>query len=158
MNVTRFAAPLMALTLGACAAAPPPAPPPPSLSPGQAETLALVESNPDAARILASLRNRGVVTVPSDFSRVDLLAGSPGYAWRVGRESLHIHVYRDRQSAAAAADRFVEAANARTAIIDWVGRPHLFECGSALALYLGTAPQALTILNNQCGAPRPLAS
>ena len=147
------AAACLALALAACAPVAPPQLPAPELSPGQAETLALVEANADAARILAGMRRRGLPLVPMDFSRVDLLAGSPGIAWRVGQEHLHIHVYRGLADAQAALARFVEVHDARRNLIDWAGRPHLFLCGSAVALYLGTNPQALTILTNQCGEP-----
>ncbi len=155
MTLARSAALLLPM-LSACAVAPPTAPPldpPPLIRPHGEPTYNLVVANPDAARILASLRNRGLALAPSDVSRVDLLAGSPGYAWRLGQESLHLHVYRDREWARSAVQRFVETHDARRQIIDWAGRPHLFQCGTAVALYLGTSPHALTILTNQCGAP-----
>jgi hypothetical protein len=110
--------------------APPPQLPPPLVRPAGAESFNIVTANPDAARVLASIRSRGLALAPSDASRVDLLAGSPGYAWRVGAgDHLHIHVYRDREWAAAAARRFAATAMARSQIIDWAGKPHLFQCG-----------------------------
>lgn len=149
----------LSLTLSGCMVPTPPAPlapPAPALSPQHMATHAVVVANPDAVRVLGSLRARAITLTPSDVSRVDLLAGSPGFAWWIGpprQESLHIHAYRDRPSAAAAAQRFVAAAMARSQIIDWAGRPQLFQCGTAVALYLGQSPQALNILTNQCGPP-----
>jgi len=128
--------------------------PPPLIRPPAGETYALVTANSDAARVLAGLDARRLVATPADVSRVDLLAGSPGYAWRIGpRDHLHIHAYRDRQWAAAGAQRFVSTAMARSQIIDWAGKPHLFQCGTAVALYLGETPQALNVLTYLCGAP-----
>ena len=156
MKTARFAAALLTLAASACAYAPPrsvplPAPPPP---PAAADIHALVTANPDAVRILAAIRSRGLALVPSDVSRVDLLAGSPGYAWRVGpRGHLHLHSYRDREWAAAGARRFVATAMARSQIIDWAGKPHLFQCGTVVALYLGEAPQALGVIAYLCGPP-----
>ena len=128
----------------------------PPLSPAHAQAQALVTANPDAARVLGGLRARAIALTPSDVSRVDLLAGSPGFAWRVAsprQDTLFIHSYRDRQSAAEAVQRFIATAMARTQIIDWAGRPHLFRCGSAVVLYLGEAPQALTVITSLCGPP-----
>ena len=161
MTLVRSFAALLALPIAACAAVSPhppgpPLEPPPLIRPPHEATYNIVVANPDVARVLASLRNRGLRLVPSDVSRVDLLAGSPGYAWRMGQEQLHLHAYRDRQWASAAVSRFVETHNNRRQIIDWAGRPHLFNCGTAVALYLGASPQALTVLTNQCGAPVPL--
>ena len=149
---------LLALATAGCAAVPPPPPgpplePPPLIRPPHEEAYNSVVANPDAARLLASLRDRDLRLVPGDVSRVDLLAGSPGYAWRHGQEHLHLHVYRGRQRASAAVARFVEAHDDRRNIIDWAGKPHLFQCGTAIALYLGTNRQALTSLAGQCGAP-----
>lgn len=145
------------LGLAGCMATPPPAPPAPAapvLAPQQMQVQGLVVANPDAARLLGNLRARSIMLTPSDVSRVDLLAGAPGYAWRGGPDGhLHIHVYRDRQWAFGATRRFIDSVTARSQIIDWVGRPHLFQCGTALALYLGESPQALTVLTNQCGQP-----
>ena len=159
MKLTRTAALLLTLAATACATLPPPPPPrslepPPIVRPPAEEIYNLVTANPDAARILAGFRARSLPLAPSDVSRVDLLAGSPGYAWRVGQESLHLHAYRNREWAAAGARRFVATAMSRSQIIDWVAKPHLFQCGTAVALYLGESPHALTVLTYLCG---PLA-
>ena len=158
MKLTRTAALLLTLAATACATVPPPPPPrslerPPIVRPPAEATYNLVTANPDAARILAGFRARRLPLAPSDVSRVDLLAGSPGYAWRVGQESLHIHSYRNREWAAAGARRFVATAMSRSQIIDWVAKPHLFQCGTAVALYLGESPHALTVLTYLCGPP-----
>ena len=157
MTRSAACAALLALAASACAYAPPYAPPPPPyVAPPAAglEVHSLVTANPDAARVLAAIRSRGLALVPSDVSQVDLLAGSPGYAWRVGAgDHLHIHSYRDREWAAAGARRFVAAAMSRSQIIDWAGKPHLFQCGTAVALYLGEAPQALNVITALCGQP-----
>jgi hypothetical protein len=148
------------LAASACAYAPPrPLPPPQAPAAPHAPTPestavhTLVTANPDAAQILRAIRDRGLAFAPSDVSRVDLLAGSPGYAWSVGRDWLHLHVYRDRAAAAAGAQRFAATAMARSQIIDWVGKPHLFQCGTVVALYLGEAPQALNVITSLCGPP-----
>ena len=144
----------------ACTDAPPPPAPPPSLQPPPitrppAEPIyALVTANRDAARVIQGLEARGLRPVPDDVSAVDQLAGAPGYVWRVGeRDYLHLHAYRDAPAAAAGARGFVNQVAARSMIIDWVGKPHLFQCGSALALYLGETPQSLTVLTSLCGPP-----
>ena len=148
---------LLAFAASAWACAPRPVPPAPAAphapTPGGLAAHTLVTANPDAARILRAIRDRRLAFAPSDVSRVDLLAGSPGYAWSVGEDWLHIHIYPDRQAAVAGARRFVSTAMSRSQIIDWVGKPHLFQCGTAVALYLGEAPQALGVITNLCGPP-----
>ena len=151
----------LCLVLAACVVTPqpPPAPvhptfPAPTVRPHAYETYSIVTANADAARVLQGLHNRGLAVIPSDASRAEMLAGSPGYAWRIGTsDHLHIHVYRDRQWAAGAARRFIDTATARSQITDWVGKPHLFDCGTALVLHLGEVPQALNVITYMCGPP-----
>ena len=155
---------LLPLSLAACAVSPQPPPaappvlsrvegPPPVVGPAAAQVHAIVTANRDAAQILQGLGARGLRPMPSDVSRVDLLAGSPGYAWRLGQDSLFLHAFADPPSASASAQRFVATAMARSRIIDWAGTPRLFQCRTALALYLGDSPQALNVLTYLCGPP-----
>ena len=148
---------ILCLGASACTVAQPPAPPAPAAphrpTPPSAAIYRQIAANPDAARILAAIRARGLAFAPSDVSQVDQLSGAPGYAWSVGRDWLHIHVYRDRAAATAGAQVFVAGVTNPTQMIGWVGKPHLFRCGTVLALYLGESPQALDVLTHQCGAP-----
>ena len=73
--------------VAACAVAPPPPASPPLVRPSDPQTFNIVTANRDAAQILQGLEARGLRPVPSDVSRVDLLAGSPGYAWRLGPDT-----------------------------------------------------------------------
>ena len=149
---------LMSLAGSACAAVPPPAQPsllpPPLVRPPAPEVYSRVTANRDTARILTGLSNRGLVATPDDVSQAEFLAPAPGYVWRVGSDWLHIHVYADQTQASLAAQRFVAQAMSRSQIIDWVGAPRLFQCGSAVALFLGDNPQALTVLTYMCGPPK----
>ncbi len=113
----------------------------------------IVEENRDAAKVLAALRGRGLHPVARAASRAEPLAGSPGYAWQLGDDWLHLHVHPGRASAAASVSRFIKAVGAHSSIVDWVGPPHLFDCGSAVALYLGRSVEALSTLSAACGAP-----
>ena len=160
MKPACFLAALLTLAVAtACTVVPPaPAPrsllPPPIARPPAEAAYALVTANPDAARVIRALESRGLKAVPDDVSAVDQLAGAPGYVWRVGqRDYLHLHAYRDRPAAAAGAQGFVMQVASRSQIIDWVGKPHLFQCGSVVGLYLGETPQALTAVTAACGAP-----
>ena len=152
-------APFLALAGAGCAYGPPPVPraaagPPPLVRPSDPQAYNIVTANRDAAQLIQGLQARGLRPVPSDVSRVDLLAGAPGYAWRLGQESLFLHAYSDPPAASAAAHRFVMTAVARSQIIDWAGTPRLFQCRTALALYLGDSPQALNVLTYLCGPPK----
>src|SRR5205085_4582625 len=145
----RAAATACLLALAACAVTPPDPPPPdmpsatsatqglppPLVRPPAAETYALVTANPDAARIIRGLGSRGLRPVPDDVSAVDQLASAPGYVWRVGPDWLHIHSYRSRPPAEAAAKAFVAQVMSRNTMIGWVGTPHLFQCGTTVVLY-----------------------
>jgi hypothetical protein len=159
MKLAGLIAAVLAFAAAGCAYAPPPAVlastqlPPPLVRPSDPQTFNIVTANRDAAQIIQGLEARGLRPVPSDVSRVDLLAGSPGYAWRIGQESLFIHSYGDPPAASAAAQRFVMMAVSRSQIIDWAGTPRLFQCRTALALYLGDSPQALNVLTYLCGPP-----
>ena len=125
-----------------------------AVAPAPAPPYASIAANPDAARVIRALEARGLKAVPDDVSAVDQLAGAPGYVWRVGpRDYLHLHAYRDAPAAAAGAKGFVMQVASRSQIIDWVGTPHLFQCGSVVALYLGENPQALTAVSAACGPP-----
>ena len=156
-----IAAAMLALAAGGCAYAPAPPRtagstqglPPPLVRPPAEAAYQLVAANPDAARIIRGLEARGLRPVPDDVSAVDQLASAPGYVWRVGPDWLHIHSYRSRPPAEAAAQGFVMQMAARSQIIDWVRTPRLFQCRSAVALYLGDSPQALTVLTYLCGPP-----
>ena len=149
---------LLSLAIAACATAapaPPPAPllpPPVTRSPGEA-IYNRVAANADAARIIQGLENRGLKPIPDDVSAVEQLASAPGYVWRLGPEYLHIHADRDPPAASAAAQAFVTHVVSRSQIIDWVGTPRLFQCRTALALYLGNDPRALNVLTYLCGPP-----
>ena len=149
---------LTSIAVWACAPVPPPAGPsllpPPLVRPAAPEVYARVTANPDAARILTGLSNRGLVATPDDVSQAEFLAPAPGYVWRVGSDWLHVHVYPDQSQASAATQRFVAMVMSRSQIIDWVGAPRLFQCGSAVVLFLGDKPQALNVLTYMCGPPR----
>lgn len=142
---------LLASVAPACAVA---TVPPPVVAPASAE--ALVAGNADAARLLAALTAAGLRPVAGDVSAVDNLAGAPGYVWRLGAGWLHLHVYPSQAKAAAAAAGFAEANSNRKAIVDWVAPPHLYHCGTAVALYLGEDARALAALTSQCGAEKNL--
>ena len=150
---------LLTLALAGCTTAPPPPAyatqglPPPLVRPSAPQTYNIVTANRDAAQIIQGLEARGLRPVPSDVSRVEALAGSPGYAWRVGPDHLHLHAFRSPPPASAAAQRFVMTVASRSQIIDWAGSPRLFQCRTALALYLGDSPQALNVLTQLCGPP-----
>ena len=124
--------------------------PPPAVAPASAEALA---RHQDAARILGALRAAGLDPVAGDESKVEMLAGAPGYVWRVGPEWLHLHLYPGAAAAAKEVAGFRQATDGRTQIIDWVAKPHLYQCGRVVALYLGEDARALAALAGQCGVP-----
>ena len=148
---------LAALAASACAAAPTAPPPqslepPPLIRPANAAAFDTVTANADAHRILEALRAAGLKPLASDVSAVEQFGGAPGYVWRVGADWLHVHVYPSPTAAASAAAGFAQATNSRTAIIDWVAPPHLYQCGSVVALYLGHDAKAISVLNSRCQA------
>jgi hypothetical protein len=111
----------------------------------------IVESNADARRVIFTLRKRAPLVIARDVSRVEPLRDSPGTAYRVGREWLHLHSYPTVETAAAARMRLVQ--HSGNAAIHWVGAPHAFHCRTVVALYLGSDPGAITALSKLCGAP-----
>jgi len=148
---------LLTLAAAGCAVTPPDPPPPdlppPLVRPSDPQVYNIVTANRDAAQIIQGLESRGLRPVPDDVSAVDQLAGAPGYVWRLGPEYLHLHAYRDPAAASADARTFVTWVSSRSQIISWVGTPRLFQCRTALALYLGDSPQALNVLTYLCGPP-----
>jgi hypothetical protein len=111
----------------------------------------IVESNADARQVIFTLRKRAPLVIARDVSRIGALRDSPGTAYAVGREWLHLHAYPSVESAAAARVRLVQ--DSRNALIQWVGPPHAFHCRTTVAVYLGTDPGAIAALSKLCGAP-----
>ena len=111
----------------------------------------IVESNPDARRVLFELRKRSPLVIARDISRVEALRDSPGTAYTVGREWVHLHSYPSVEAAAAARERLVQ--HMRTALVQWAGQPHAFRCRSVVALYLGSDSGSIAALSRLCGAP-----
>jgi hypothetical protein len=128
---------------------PPPATPPPPLLPTLAHNPELA-NDPDLMLFMTALADHGVTPLSSDTSQNPILRPAPGLGYRLPQGHLHVHVY----PTAADAHRRAPQARAELAqsIADWIGTPHLFECGRLLAMYFGDDPAELAAVDEACTA------
>src|SRR4030065_478888 len=84
-------------------------------------------NDPELILFMTALAERGRMPHSVDTSQNAILRPAPGLGYRLNRGHLHVHVYP------TAADAHQRAPQARTelaqSIADWIGTPHLFECG-----------------------------
>ena len=128
---------------------PPPATPPPHSVPTLAHNPEIA-NDPDLILFMTALADRGVTPLSVDTSQNEILRPAPGLGYRLDRGHLHVHVYP------TTADAHRRATQARVelaqSIADWIGSPHLFECGRLLAMYFGDDPGELTAVDEACAA------
>ena len=128
---------------------PPPATPPPHFLPTLAHNPEIA-NDPDLILFVTELAEHGVMPLSVDTSQNELLRPAPGLGYQLPQGHLHVHVY------ATAADAHQRAPQVRVelaqSIADWIGTPHLFECGRLLAMYFGDDRAELTAVDTACGA------
>jgi hypothetical protein len=137
---------------------PPPATAPPHLVPTLAHNPELA-NDPDLILFMTALADRGVMPLSVDTSQNEILRPAPGLGYRLQQGQLHFHVY---PTAADAHQRAVQArVELAQSIADWIGTPHLFECGRLLAMYFGDDRAELTAVEEACAGsqltPTPVA-
>jgi hypothetical protein len=110
-----------------------------------------VVTDPLVIALLANLHQRGFAPELQDASRVELLQGAPGQAYRLGDGWLHLHVCADAQAAQTTAASIRDAM--RHSMNDWVAPPHFFQCNRLIALYLGTDERVIGALGELCALP-----
>jgi hypothetical protein len=130
--------------------------PPPTLAtvpPHLAPTLA---HNPELANdpalilFMSALADQGVIPLSSDTSQNPILRPAPGLGYRLPQGQLHVHVYPTADDAHQRAPQ--ARAELAQSIADWIGTPHLFECGRLLAMYFGDDPAELAAVGETCTA------
>lgn len=137
---------LLALLLASCALHRPQ----PRAAAAPVTNLGQVLADPAVEQITRGLQTRGFELKAARVSRVALLADAPGAAFTLADGALHLHAYRDAGSAAAAADRII---NAPVAQHGWAAPPMLYRCGSAIAMFAGSRPSVASALRQLCGSP-----
>ena len=104
--------------------------------------------NVDGARILRTLRQRGVRVV--DFDAVDPHSIDSGYAWHVDGGYLYLFPYRTVQAARAAQRRF-----RRQSVYGYETGNKLYRCHTTVAVLTGLARDAAATMKRLCGQPEP---
>jgi hypothetical protein len=155
---------VLALLASSCAGLPPPfgpptespsgpppplGTPPPHLVPTLAHNPELA-NDPDLILFMTALADQGVIPLSSDTSQNPILRPAPGLGYRLPQGHLHVHVYPRADDAHHRATQ--AQAELAQSIADWIGTPHLFECGRLLAMYFGDDPAELAAVGEACMA------